>query len=294
MKKKLFKTSVLLSVLIPLIIICTSMFIESKNRVNELPIRNSIVQTTNRNFVIFDGMMYKKPDLRKYGVHNINVLYEDSLLDKGIINYRKLDKEIYKVRQNNAPICLDIESWDLRDDKYKENGRKYIEVLNYFKKRLPGRKIGYYGMFPYRDLYIYNQRSAENRNKKIDYLGQWERMNNNLTFITQGQDLAFPSLYTRSKDMELWASVTKQQIARVKAINPSIPIYGFVWPQYYGREFTSAANWAYQLETLYDICDGIVIWSPPFYSDNREPIQWDSQRDWWKETLKFIKRHNIS
>ncbi|WP_286883733.1 MULTISPECIES: hypothetical protein [Sphingobacterium] len=247
-----------------------------------------------KNFVIYDGMMYKKPDLSNYGLRKINVIYEDSLLDRGVINYKKLDREINRVKSNNAPICLDIESWDLRGKNYKQTGQKYIEVLNYFKKRLPGRKIGYFGMLPYRDLYLYNYKSVGNNIKKNNYLDQWQTMNSNLRFITKYQNLAFPSFYTRNKNMDLWTWAASQQIKKLKEIDPNVPVYGFVWPQYWNKEFMSAEDWAYQLETLYKICDGIVIWSPPFNIDNRKAIQWDSQREWWKETLKFIKRHNIS
>ncbi|WET70813.1 hypothetical protein [Sphingobacterium sp.] len=291
----LIKRPTIVVLFLSLVTIFSSFLIVNDNSKEDFNLtKESNLSKGSKNFLIYDGILYKKPDLGKYGLRKINVIYEDSLLDKGKINYTKLDNEIQKAKKNSDLICLDIESWDLRDEKYKENGKKYIYILNYFKQRLPGRKIGYYGMLPYRDAYLYNQRSGANSIKRINYVDQWEKMNNNLNFITQAQDIAFPSFYTRNKSMELWTWVTQKQIAKLKAINPDIPVYGFIWPQYWNKEFISGSDWAYQLEVLYKICDGVVIWNPPFNIDDRKTIQWDSQREWWKETLKFIKRHNIS
>jgi|GEM_PF-897488 len=266
----------------------------SKRNSDDLHDIRSSINYQKKNFVIYDGIRQaNKPNLGKYGIKSINIIYEDSLLDKGVINYKKLDHEIWKASKNTDPICLDIESWDLRDSKYKTNGNKYITVYKYFKKKLPGRKIGYYGMLPYRDLYLYNQRSGANHLKRINYVEQWNAMNNNIAYITRGNDLAFPSFYARNKSMELWKWVTMKQIERLKKTDPDVPVYGFIWPQYWSKEFLSSDDWRFQLETLYQLCDGVVIWGPSKNIDDRKPISWDNNREWWKETLSFIKRYGI-
>ncbi|MDR6733828.1 hypothetical protein [Sphingobacterium sp. 2149] len=292
MRNKLIKKGTIFASIIILISICISFgAIKARNVKNNSKSNFSII---NKKFVIYDGIMHSRPDLTKFGLKNINIIYEDSLLDAGVINFKKMDRAISRVSRNNDPICLDIESWDLRDEKYKINAKKYIEVLKYFKMRLPKRKIGYFGMLPYRDLLLYQEKLTPNNLSKNSYLEKWGRMNDHISYFTKTQDIAFPSFYTRNKNMELWNWVKEQQISKLKALDPSIPVYGFMWPQYWNSEFLSGSDWAYQLESLYKICDGVVIWSPPFNSDDRKTIKWDSGRAWWKETLKFIRRHNIN
>lgn len=276
-------------------LICTSFLVIN----NETESLKFVEKASNSNyiqkrFVIYDGIrQYNKPNLNKYGIRSINIIYEDSLLDRGVINYKKLDNEIRKASKNQDPICLDIESWDLRDGNYKINGKKYISVFDYFKKKLPGRKIGYFGMLPHRDLYLYKQKGGSKNVSKLSFQDQWSSMNTNIKYITQNNDIAFPSFYFRNKNMKVWKWVTEQQISKLKEINPNIPVYGFIWPQYWSSEFVSANDWRFQLETLYQLCDGVVIWGPSKNIDDRKPISWDNNREWWKETLSFIKRYRI-
>lgn len=287
MNKKVF----LIIVLILMTFILNAFYFSGKNDLN-VPKVN--YRDQNKKFVVFDGMMIKdKPSLSKFGLKNINIIYEDSLLDKGVINYNKISREINKVSRNNFPICLDIESWDLRDSKHKVNGKKYLEVFNHFKNKLPNRDIGYFGMMPYRDVYLYNQRSGANSLKRINYIAQWENLNNNIGFITKGNDIAFPAFYTRNKSLELWEWATKLQISNLKKTNPNLPVYGFIWPQYWNKEFLSQKDWAFVLETMYKYCDGIVIWCPPMNIDDRKPIRWNNSWGWWIETQKFIEKYKL-
>ncbi|MBO9594262.1 MAG: hypothetical protein J7599_15255 [Niabella sp.] len=282
--------------LLCLAIVCYSFFsLNSNNNYGSSSNLKKPDSGLQKRFVIYDGILQKnKPDLSPYGIKRINIIYEDSLLNSGKINYSKLDHEIQKASKNDDPICLDIESWDLTGTDYQANAEKYITVFNYFKGKLPKRQIGYFGMLPHRDIYLYKQRSGANSLKRINYLAQWLTMNNNIRSITANNDFAFPAFYTRNNSMPLWKWATDQQIAKLKKMDPTIPVYGFVWPQYWNNnKFTTAEDWRFQLETLYPNCDGLIIWAPPFNLSTREPIQWDSSREWWTETLKFMKDHNI-
>lgn len=53
-------------------------------------LKDNVFNEVKKDFKIFDGMMIKdKPDLTKYGLSRINIIYEDSLLTRGKIDQEK-------------------------------------------------------------------------------------------------------------------------------------------------------------------------------------------------------------
>lgn len=245
------------------------------------------------------------PNMKNYGLSEIHVLYDDSLLVRDTrysrdLNYskisnNKLQKMAGKTKVNpSIPVCFDIEGWNLL--KYtKASIPKYINLINEFKSRNFRSKLGFYGVLPYADSYLYNSSSSVSKNI-------WKNLNNSSSIGQIGAhvDIAYPSCYTRSKDLKQWKSAVLKQVSKIKEIRSDIPIYAFIWPQFYSHSnqklngtFIDYTTWLSELEFLYQNCDGIVIWGPPFDLKTRKPIQWNGNLPWWRATTDFISSHNL-
>lgn len=248
-------------------------------------------------------MIKDKPNLYQSGLSKINIIYEDSLLSFNpkfpkIGNQRILDeikiKKSFERIDINYPICLDIESWTFDKENINKSIPKYVEMLKRFKKRFPRVNLGLYGVLPYADLNLYM-----NKDKSRNWKYEWIFINNNLQSISKNSNIAYPSCYTRFKDKNLWISVFKEQIKKIKNIDSNKKIYAFIWPQYYspGLNYNSQLIdkyfWELQLEFAYEYCDGVVIWMPPFNGKNRDEIHWNKNSGWWLATKEFMKINKI-
>ena len=118
--------------------------------------------------------------------------------------------------------------------------------------------------------------------------------------IFNASNVVYPCYYTHSKNRNEWESMAQNSISQIRAHNKKVPIYAFIWPQYnpepkyqdLGYKFIEADFWKLQLETLYPLCDGVVIWS--HYRDEKgETVYFDYNMPWFQETIKFIKSHHI-
>lgn len=259
-------------------------------------------------FKVYNAMMFRNmPDLSKNGLSKITMIYDDSLLTKSVshpnvlnertFNYSKFLREKDKlVNKSHIPICLDIESWNLMDPYFNMSIKKYQNVLNYFRSSTNSIKIGYYGVFPYADAYLYE---AFKGNKAKSFMNDWRTVNRKISAIIPSVDIIYPSCYTRSKNIDIWKKAFLMQYEQIRKVTKK-PIYAFIWPQYYNKydksinnKFIDYDSWLFELETLYKYCDGIVLWSPPFDLTTRRPLFWNSHLDWWRATQYFIKKHNI-
>lgn len=277
--------------------ILVSLFIDSFGQIKK-----------RKEFKIYDALLFKnKPNLSVHGLSDIIMIYDDSILDKHsrhptnlnarVFNKGRLDRFLDKYKPaKKVPICFDIESWWLMPPYLQASIKKYVEVLSYFKKRNKNNPVGLYGVLPYADAYI-NEHLRGNKNK--NWLSEWELINNSLEEIVEHSDISFPSCYTRTKDINIWKKSVDMQIEKIKKYGKKIPIYAFIWPQYYAagfsynNDFIDSTMWREQLEYLYKKCDGIVIWGPPFNLATRAPINWDDKAGWWLETKIFIEKYNI-
>lgn len=264
----------------------------------------------NKEFKVFDAIMIKnKPNLYNKGFSKINMIYEDSLLNNHpkfpsdfnsrVVNQNKVQSSFKRI-DSKYPICIDVESWLLKGQFLNSSVKKYSKLLSQFRAKFPASELGYYGVLPFADLNIYQAKATFlKNNKNKNWLGEWEYINNNLGDLGDISSVAFPSCYTRYKDRALWLTAFKMQIEKVKKINPKLKIYAFVWPQYYSpgfgynEQYIEGDFWRYQLEEIYKLCDGVVIWAPPIHSSNRKGIYWDDSQEWFKETISFIKQKKI-
>ncbi|WP_448607492.1 hypothetical protein [Paenimyroides ceti] len=258
-------------------------------------------------FRIYDAMLIKqKPSLYKEGLSFINMIYDDSLLvykDLSDLNASNLSNEKFlrssKRVKPSYPICLDIEVWLFNEEHIHESVRKYTDVLQKFKKKFPKTDIGLYGVIPYADLNIYQEKATFLNDKSKDWMQEWKYINSNLGSIVSNSNIAFPSCYTRFKDRDLWKFAFLEQIKKIKEIDSNIKIYAFLWPQYYAAGFeyndhlVEADFWKLQLEMAYKYCDGVVVWAPHYNSNDRSDYTWNENAEWWQTTKQFIKDKNI-
>lgn len=269
-------------------------------------------------FKVFDGIMIEdKPhDLHKEGFSKINIIYEDSILvyhpNSKNTNHKIISENKYRKLKNQIdpkyPICIDIEGWTLYPDYLKLNVPKFISLGKRLRNDYSSSEIGFYGVLPFADFHLYSQ-YAQYKNKdgsswlnphNKNWLREWNFINNNLKSIARNDDIAFPSNYTRFKDMNLWRKITDLQLAKIKELNPNLKIYVFMWPQYYAKgsnvygDDMEVEFWEYQLNYLYGKCDGIVLWMPPFHWKTRKKLSWDNKSPWYLATKKFIKEKGIS
>lgn len=245
-----------------------------------------LLSQEKKDFKVFNALLFKNtPDLRDYGFSPFNLIYEDGLITtnskfkKGDFNWRYIDlnkvrTESKKSRRNqDIPTCLDVEYWGGRlysNSTKKEAEDIFVNLINLYrvKDRTSLVSVFHYGALSER---IYN-----------------------------ASNVVYPAFYTHSTDKKEWMNMVQYWIDIIKRRNKKIPVYAFIWPQYnpipekhnLGYTFIDKKFWRLQLETLYSLCDGIVIWSHHIDEDGKE-IVFDENMPWFKETLDFIKEHSI-
>lgn len=240
-----------------------------------------------KEFKVFNALLFKDtPDLTKYGFSNINLIYEDGVIStnyrkkKGEFDWRFVDsskvlRESEKSKINpSIPTVLDVEYWGHL--LYNRNTKKQAKdvFLNLIKQ--------------------YREKDSNSLVSVFHYGAISERIYN-------ASNVVYPVYYTHSDNRKEWVAMVKNGIRKIKNRDKKVPIYVFIWPQYnpipkkhdLGYTFVEADFWRLQLETLYPLCDGIIIWSH-YRDENRNDIYFDETMPWFKETLKFMKKYNIN
>ncbi len=263
-------------------------------------------QSAKKEFEIFNALLYRNtPKLEEYGLKKIYIFYEDDLnyLSNRSTNEsgRKINTDgvIHSAKQanlnNSIPVCLDIESWPNGGKYLKESINKYLSVLKLFKRYNRKSKIGYFGVYPMSSPHEEYNFNSQIRETVI--IPNWHKINKDTERIGRAVDIYYPEFYTRSNDHNTWKKIVIEKVRKIREINKSAKIYGFIWPQYYlsnGRyDYIESDIWYKQLETLYKYCDGAVIWSGPT-GPNGKVVDFNLNMGWFKETVKFINENNIN
>lgn len=242
-----------------------------------LVISNLLAQTSKSNFKMFNAILFDHtPDLSAYGLHKINIIYEDSLMryyssiqkdrNMKLIDTTKFIRAAQKVKEEpNVPVCLDIESWQMNTSPWRSRSMpKYQDAINYFRQLVPN-------------------------NKMISYFG----------YNINPDGVVFPSFYTINNDRAAWKKNLIHVITQIREKYPNVKIYAFLWPQYnpepqYGLSFSilPADYWRFELETTYKYADGIVVWTH-YRDQSNKRITFDYKMPWFQQTLAFIREHNI-
>jgi len=247
----------------------------------------NILPQERKDFKIFNALLFKEtPDLQKYGFSDINMIYEDGVIstnyhkkkgdfDWRFIDLKKVEKESSKSKNNiNIPTVLDVEYWGhlLYNPNTKEKAEdEFIQLIRLYRSNDPNSLVSvfHYGAISER---IYNASSV-----------------------------VYPCYYTHGKDRDTWISMVKNGINQIKKRGEKLPIYVFIWPQYnpipskhdLGYKFIESEFWKLQLETLYPLCDGVIIWSH-YRDENGKDIYFNKDMPWFKETVKFINKYDLN
>src|SRR5690606_17893556 len=96
-----------------------------------------------------------------------------------------------------------------------------------------------------------------------------------------------PSLYTFYSDSTCWDKYAAANIKEARIYGK--PVWAFLWTKVH----TTGANISrtfcrQQLNTVYNLADGAVIWSMA-----SSPDKWSWSAPWWLETLAFLKEKKL-
>jgi len=255
---------------------------------------------STKSFTMFNSIHFNNtPDLTSQGVHDFDLVYSGHILTQNpnnpkdqILNLDSLQVVAnVSLTQPTVPVSIDIEVWSYSASQLDTTINRYLALVQAFRQ-MSGSKLGFYGVVPH-DAFTWQNISPVGG---TSYL-KWQALNDSLAPIARVVDMFFPSFYTFDNDTSSWDSYVTSTLSETHRYSRNIPIYAYVWPQYHDGSanqyaFVDTAVWRYELETLYQQTDGIVIWTGDKDS-NLNPITWDDNMAWWQTTLSFIQEHHI-
>ena len=248
-------------------------------------------------FRVFDATLYmNKPDLSKLGIDKIPVIYSGVLWDRNEsrVDLPREDRVAAISREisssdPNKPAVIDIEHWPWVEHKgdVSLGMKKFITVLEWFKKYAPSLSFGYYAVPPVPDF------DSGYADKTTERFYRWQKQNNQLAQLAHASQVLFPSLYSFSPNREHWIKSAAAHIQEARRYGTEVPVFVFLWPQYHeitrghALEFIDREFWRIQLETAMKHADGIVIWGGWDIKKNKAML-WDDNAPWWLETRSFL------
>jgi hypothetical protein len=252
-------------------------------------------------FLVFDAIGYKnKPDLRPYGLHPLNLIYANRLVSRDPSDPSAVLPDDSKISQAASqclaqpavPVTLDIESWSYKKDSITGTVSRFVQVLRTFKAANPASPVGYYGVVP-NNRFAWKNIQPEGSPKFL----AWQQLNVWLDPVARQVDLLFPACYTFDNDTAAWRNFVTATIGEARKYLPGKRVYAYLWPQYHEGtptqlQFVDLAVWKFELETIYTLADGCVIWSSAKGPD-KSIINWDSNMPWWRVLRQFIRNHAI-
>jgi len=235
-----------------------------------------------KEFKVFDGMMHKgKPDLSEYGIEPTNIVYEYYFFDKNkkqdaSPSLTSLRKIVWDAKKKKTAITiLDIERWVSLVDAPE----RYLKVVNQFRWFDPKLKIGFYAVVPSRDYW-----RATKGSKSKEYK-EWQIQNDKFQEVGDNVDYICPSIYTFYDYQPGWIKYAEENIKEAKRLAKGKPVYVFLWPMYHESnkelqgKFIPVDFWKLQLDLVYRLADGVIIWGGG---------SWDESAEWWKVTQQFL------
>jgi hypothetical protein len=256
-----------------------------------------------KSFIVYEAWAYKgTPELAAVGIHPLKVVYEVELTlpPAGPLASLRSEREYSeeKIRMaalnhqltSSEPVALDIESWGHSGVSVP----KYVAAIKAFKYFDKRSTVGLYGFGPYSTRGLFKA-LEENRSSAYSSMVVTEKMFAPIYSVT---DMSLPSLYTWDKNIPQWKETAILSLMLAKLLNPGKPVYAFISPQYYpnkedfGLTFIDPRTWRDELETIYPIADGVVIWSGGRTADGKI-IKFDERMPWYISTQAFVAAHNI-
>lgn len=100
-----------------------------------------------------------------------------------------------------------------------------------------------------------------------------------------------PAFYTKIKSWKQWDWVVRAGVKELRKLSPAYPVYPHISMTgldvtFDGDVYVPGDFFRFQLETLYEIADGVIIWG----GNGRDWTTEGSLKPWWDETQKFRDR----
>lgn len=251
-------------------------------------------------FKVFNQIRYNKSpkaQIEEFGLLPI-VVPPQFLMIEETTPYKTLWKEVIAHAQgttNEEYVNLDIEMWPYTTAEIANTQQKFLAVIDSTRKYNPYSKLGYYGV-PNKPAYQWSLIQPEG---STNYKN-WQAQNTALSELYKAVDYFSPSFYAYNNDTVAWRKFVVANVDEIKRLNVNkMPVYGYLWPQYHGNsdpwslKWIDQERWNFQLELLYKLTDGIIIWT-----SNKDPegniIYFDETMPWWITTKNFMIRHNLN
>jgi len=245
-------------------------------------------------FDVYVETAYKnQPDLSRYGVKDLRMIYAQSFWSTGhdrqllpskkrVIDIAARDKDY------TGLLVLDIEHWPVNgsDAKVATTVNKLITVLDWVKSAAPKAKVGYYWVIPVVGGYWASQKPTSSK----VYIS-WHKKNDKLQALADKVDAFFPTFYPVAAKQSAWVNYAVAGINECKRLGKGKPIYPFTNPRFHPTAYGGLA-WklvpqdyvALQLKTIKQSgAAGVVIWG----ADNRKKL-WSDTLPWWQATKEFL------
>ena len=192
-------------------------------------------------------------------------------------------------------VTLDLETWNYYGSALTSTVNNLINSINYFKNANTTSPVSFYAVPPKQ---AYEWSSIDPVNNPSGYSG-WRYINDRLAPVAAKVDNFQPSFYTYDADTTSWRKMVDTTIAAIRRYSTTKPIYAYIWPQYHQGtdplqlQFIDTAIWKYELRTLYDRANGVIIWT-----SNKNPdgtfISWDPNMLWWQATKSFMVEKSLT
>lgn len=200
--------------------------------------------------------------LEKYGIHPVDLVYEERLLDvdkasprDAQINLSKIDAVAKNALKTPGQlVALDMEDWN-RFDKIRTPGL-YLQVLQEFERVNPKSKVGLYGIVP-QVTYGWSDDVPE----------KYDPLNASYKQVAATVGYFSPSLYNWERGLtdENWERAAKYAIDAAHAYDASKPVIPYVTPEVTRAGQTSFLSYdqmLFRLRTLKRLgADGCIIWT---------------------------------
>jgi hypothetical protein len=249
------------------------------------------------NFIAYDATRYgENPDLAKYGLTDLTVVYESSIWPAGA-NKTEPDLTyiantyIPKIRSKNPKLLvIDIETWKFTSSmtatQITATINKFKKVVDVFRRGLPNTKLGFYLVMPERNWLA----ACGDPGKVASRMASWHERNLKLAPLAAVVDVIVPSLYTFFDDAASQACWPKYAAANIKEARIyGKPVIPFLWMKYHTTGgWIAPTFWRKQLDTVYGLADGLAIWSMASSND-----KWSYSAPWWVETAKFLQDQKL-
>jgi hypothetical protein len=181
-----------------------------------------------------------------------------------------LDWNIYP----GYPLVLDCEDLYFTDESTAD---LYLEILSTLQtwaaEVVPsGQIIGWYGL---------------SGNTIPSLYGHYQSL-----IANYSSHAFFPSAYTFTSSISTWNSSLNSVISKIIAINDTLPIWPYAWPQYHNNySFIPVELWESELEILSanNHLDGFVIWGGKNHAVCSDTCQETAgQQPWLNATRSFL------